>query len=156
MVLRNIHYRHRLSLTLEKKQLNASVITFAALFFHAHLVAVVKGCVCCVRVHRVFFNLRSKKIEQMTQLQIREDACSLCFDNAADVTLQPCEHRSVACCIVAFANCLNHEWKCRKIRRPDNRICCVSGVSACRAHYNYRTARCVASLFSVAHKDSKF
>ena len=28
-------------------------------------------------------------------MHISDDACSLCFDNKADVTLQPCQHRSV-------------------------------------------------------------
>ena len=39
---------------------------------------------------------RPLKLEAMKRLSVKENACTLCFDNLANVQLVPCNHKSVA------------------------------------------------------------
>ena len=36
---------------------------------------------------------RPKRLAELSQMQVSEDSCTLCFDNRANVTLMPCTHR---------------------------------------------------------------
>jgi len=36
---------------------------------------------------------KHQKLAMLRQVQVQEDSCTLCFDNQATVTLQPCSHR---------------------------------------------------------------
>ncbi|KAK2188972.1 hypothetical protein NP493_119g10089 [Ridgeia piscesae] len=36
---------------------------------------------------------RHKRLAALSQMQVSEDSCTLCFDNRASVTLLPCTHR---------------------------------------------------------------
>ncbi|KAK2154348.1 hypothetical protein LSH36_270g03024 [Paralvinella palmiformis] len=36
---------------------------------------------------------RHKRLELLREVRVKEDSCTICCDQPADVTLQPCEHR---------------------------------------------------------------
>lgn len=49
---------------------------------------------------------RHQKLAELQNLQIKEDSCTLCFDNQATVTLQPCGHRGFcSTCVLQLETC---------------------------------------------------
>lgn len=46
-----------------------------------------------VNVDDISSAFRHKRLEMLRQVQVHEDSCNLCFDGAANITLQPCGHR---------------------------------------------------------------
>ena len=54
--------------------------------FDCLIVTVVKFMFClCINRH--------KRLELLREVRVKEDSCTICCDQPADVTLQPCEHR---------------------------------------------------------------